>query len=370
MQTSRSTRKKLLWILLAVAAIVAFAVGLGVGLSNDDDNDNSFASNEISPSNAGNDTNDGSATSTMRLLAISPQSIHTSYSSCDALSADLTEAGRRLANYTIEHNIQWYFYPVIYGPATDMMGGQAEGAPINKVPTTEDSYGTNNQVDGVEEGDIVVSNGVQVFAAYGREILELDAASVTILSRTELPAVPATCYSDSIASMLLIDTRLVVMTYSYCDASAKIAGGSATSTSIVMGVGGTRVMFYDTTDMSLISTEALQGSYMSGRSIGNNVQIVASSWFNSYDTFTKYLDISNQTIYGAKPTESFYRNKARHEAESDLDGYVDQLTSELDCESMQKLALLQNTNDVLNFAGMLDSMATVYSFAASNASAT
>jgi uncharacterized secreted protein with C-terminal beta-propeller domain len=109
---------------------------------------------------------------------------------------------------------------------------------------------------------------------------------------------------------------------------------------------------------------------MSGRSNGDNVYIVTSSWFNSYDTFTKYLDIYNQTIYGTKPTESFYRNKARQEAESHLDAYVDQLTSELDCESMQKLALLQNTNEELNFAGMLESMATVYSFAASNASAT
>jgi DNA excision repair protein ERCC-4 len=63
----------------------------------------------------------------------------------------------------------WPQYPIAYGEsaaAADMaMPEMAATATVGSAK--EDSYGTNNQVEGVDEADIVKSDGIHVFAAYG-----------------------------------------------------------------------------------------------------------------------------------------------------------------------------------------------------------
>lgn len=391
---ARSNQKRLILILLGVVSIAALAVGLGVGLSNNNNNPGtnySYANAEtsnssggslnssvnksgtisaISPSNSSGGSLNPSVNTIGTISAISPKSIRQSYSSCDALSKDLMEAARLLVNLTIESNAQNINNPHIYfasAPGGAPLNGAADAS---KAPITESSYGTNNQVNGVEEGDIVVSNGVQVFAAYGREVVQLDTNNVTILSRTELPALPANCSSDGIANMLLIGDLLLVISYTYCDNNLNVPSGGLASARIVMGQGNTRVTVYNITNMNVYSAGSFQGDYISARAIGENVHIVTNSWLNSYDFLLQYLDPWRSDIYGDQPTESAYRAKAQVEAQQHLMPFVEQLTQELDCTSVQKLALLQNTNDFLDFSGILNSMASVTSFSAPDQTST
>ena len=255
------------------------------------------------------------------------------------------------------------------------------------IATNEDSFGTNNQVEGVDEADLLKSNGNQAFVAYGRDIVELNIEQNEVQTRTTLPdtTTGGTTGSDfcggggSIDGMLLIDERLIVFareyTY-YCGggipettldeepltSSPTSTTSSSTSQPIVQGDSATKVLIYDTTTMELLSTEELTGSYISARSIDNNVYVVTSNWINTYP-FTQKLDPYNQDIYGADFTEDQYRTMAQAEATSRAGAFVDQLVGELDCESIQPIALLQNSADALSFGGgVMESLVNVHSF--------
>ena len=99
------------------------------------------------------------------------------YDSCSALEEDLKSAAsiyletviaRNAATVTFENNPPMFGSPPIL-----------EDSNNNKVqpnePNPDDSYGTNNQVKGVDEADVVKSNGKHVFAVYGSEIVVWDA---------------------------------------------------------------------------------------------------------------------------------------------------------------------------------------------------
>jgi hypothetical protein len=68
----------------------------------------------------------------------------------------------------------------------------ADSASSNRVaePTsTEDSFETNNQVEGVDEADLIKSNGEFVFMGYGSEVIVIDLEG-TVLDRVEVPLPP------------------------------------------------------------------------------------------------------------------------------------------------------------------------------------
>ena len=64
-------------------------------------------------------------------------------------------------------------------PAMDSAGGEN----INQ----EDSFGSNNQEEGVDEADVVKSDGTYVYMAYGDLLLVTDAITGKELSRTQMP---------------------------------------------------------------------------------------------------------------------------------------------------------------------------------------
>lgn len=339
--------RQILLIILGVSVTLALVVGLSVGLTRDSDSGITAPTFNVS------------------LDAISSKTIQQSYRTCEDLRGDLVQASGYLANSVIESNAQWYFHQEYRNKGGFSGGGDIavladseSGSSSNGIPTptepaiTEDSFGTNNQVEGVEEADVVQSNGEQVFVSYGKEVVVLEADNVTVTSRRELP-VHENCTNNNIASMLLIDDRLVVITTGWCDTD---------STTIVRGRQITQALVYDIEDMSLLSTESLQGIYVSARAIGPNVHIVTSAWLSKYYSFTQYLDPYDENIYRANINENDYRNQAHFEAQDRMDGFVNQLVDELDCESVQQLALFQDSEDELTFSGILESMASVYSF--------
>jgi len=355
------------------------------------------------PGTSGNTTTTTNSTllQGITLPIISTFAIQTTYTGCDALTEDLRSAALFVADQTIEQNIQWMFHNNYnYGGDVFLIDRGDTGAPVMEAPEAdadnsastgvggagniavgEDSYGTNNQVEGVDEADVMKSNGVQAFAAYGREIVELDVDQVSVLSRTALPNIATNdCGGGggSIRGMLLIGERLIVFATEYnyeCyppvffdeeDGAAGASTGtpfstSETTTPIVSSNAATKVHVYNTISMALLSTEELTGDYVSARSIDNYVYVVTSSWMDLW-RFKRNFDPYNQEIYGTGATEDVYRAAAEAQAELVVDAFVDQLVSELDCDTIQQIALLQNTADSLGFSGVMEALVSVHSF--------
>jgi Beta propeller domain len=405
--TSNRRRTKILGMALATVAILGLALGLGFGLR-DDNNGTEMGSKTASSNNSGdvpspvppskptttttntNPTtptgNTGLAFASTRLAAISPETLSQTYASCDDLAADLKLSMRMIGRRQIGWN-KWYFtQPTVtyeegvtdgdtesegtanMAPAnslsSDMGGGDAARASgSGSSAAKESSFGTNNQVKGVEEPDIVQSNGEVVFAVYGSEIIELDAATSTITRRTK---VPVDCY-QTVNAMLLVGDRLVVITNvnSWCSSSNPVESTVATTPPedqpIVSSDSKTRMLMYNTDTMEIVSDETVRGWYMDSRAIGTNIHLITSTYFDS-NRLLQYIDpYLIETNAGKKLNETQYQKLAEAELEKRLDAYCEQLASELNCTSTQQLAWLQNTGDELDFTNALESMVTISS---------
>jgi uncharacterized secreted protein with C-terminal beta-propeller domain len=381
-------------IAFAFAAVIALSLGLGLGLPRDENssslqqNDNT-TNGSTATNGSGNNTSSNQASNPIggdnpitfasRLTTISDKTIQQVYDSCDSLNDDLSILAHLIANRTIESNY-WYFdQPTTYyeqpidgggiaadGNTADTNAGTQElvSAPEGSATkaVSESNFGTNNQVEGVEEGDFVQSNGDQVFVVYGSEIIVLAADTVNITSRTKIPNKSDNCSIGYVASMLLIDDRLVVVATSYC--SQGVASDSTTSSAseiFYVGQDSSDVYIYNTSNMLLVETINLSGSFISARGIGSNVHIVTSTYFDSY-VLTQYLEPWRDDIYGVNVTKSQYREKAQEQVVEHLQEFVDKVTQGLDCTSLQKIALFQNSDDELKFSSIVDSIATVTSF--------
>jgi uncharacterized secreted protein with C-terminal beta-propeller domain len=396
----RNRQKTVFMVALVAVAFLALSLGLGFGLSGNNDNStntsNSLEQNgnseNVSDSNknTNNENVDNSTVSNplggdnpitfaSRLTAISSTSLKQTYSSCDALAKDLSALALLVANNTIEGN-SWYFNQSYYIQPVNNYGSVQDGAPetsdnqqVASAPSgssaksvTESNYGSNNQVDGVEEGDLVQSNGEKVFVVYGEEIIVLAADTVTLTDRIKVPSTSDSCSFSYIPSMLLINNRLVVIASSYCTLATTNSTEAATDIAYY-GKDTVNAYIYNTDDLSLVRTIALKGSFIAARAIGDNVHIVTSSYVDTY-ALAQYLDPWRQDIYGVNVTELQYREKAQEQIELHLQDYVNSITEELDCNSLQKLALFQNLDDDLSFSSALDTFATVTSFSISDGS--
>lgn len=389
--TSNTGRKRtyiLISILIVVATILALSLGLGLGLSDNDHSkslqDNESAENKtnsesVDATQSGNGTSQIPGSNTIsvasRLSTISSDTIKQTYTSCDSLKDDLLLLAQHLANRTIQNNL-WYFnqqYDTpIYGDSEVVSDGANTGGATEKnlaAPTgsstksvTESNFGTNNQVEGVEEGDLVQSDGDKVFVTYGTEILVLDANAVTVTSRTEVPPDANGCKSSYIPSMILIGERLIVIATSFCDQAVTPLASESTTDSLYLGQQTDTVHIFNSVDMSLVTSMSLDGSFISARAIGENVHIVSNSYIDIY-VWLQYFDPWREDIYGVNVTEAQYIEKAKEQVDVHLQEFVDNVTQMIDCNSLQKLALLQNSNDDLSFSSYLDSVTHITSFA-------
>lgn len=401
--TPTGHRNRKLMIIVAAFAVVAvsLSVGLGVGFSNDKKSASSAdtASGKSTSANSEGtttkETSDATGSSAKAqsvsfvssLAAISPQTINESYNNCSDLHADLKANLRIIANSFIESNALYFengYMSDDYMSATarnsDSVGDTKQASSPATAPlfqnfptmagqskageaaaTGANSYGTNNQRDGVEEGDYVQSNGVQVFASYGFEIVVLDADTMTVSSRTEIPHSSDPSCGSYVYGMLLVEDSLVV----FADYSCY---NETSSTSYYSGVEvSSKLWIYDTADMSLRTTEQLAGSYVSSRAVGSNVHVVTSAYINPY-LLTQYLEvyyIDNLTT--GTLNETIYRKKALEQLDLKLDSLVESMTSNWDCSGVQKIALWQNTNETIGASAFLGGMATISSFAVSSA---
>lgn len=244
--------------------------------------------------------------------------------------------------------------------------------------TGENSFGTNNQFDGVDEADLVKSNGQHVFAVYGSEVVVIDAEAPTdgniqLLSRTQIPTDDENgidfcasfnetdCYEKAYhywwgqSSNIQIASLMI-----YEDVIAVIASSSATlrdSDPVLQNGGHTRIFVYDISSiptdgvspLTLLARKDLQGSYKTARSIDENAHIVTSSTLDIYghlDSHTnpwnnKYLEMNESAyIEAALEVSSIQAALIAAELTTELVALFGDASSDDDCSSISKVAIM------------------------------
>jgi len=395
--------------LLAGIGILVGVVGLTVGLS-------------VSSSLHKKKTPD-TLYATINRLSSFDASVLNGYDSCQSLQLDLEEAVEIMAMTQIENAAKSHFQSdysdwflqrgggmggFLSGPADAMPEIMDEAADADTTMSDsgsdagssfgEDSYGTNNQFDGVDEADLVKSNGKQVFAAYGSEIVVVDANSDTgtttqLLSRTQIPTDDengvdlcvdyddTNCYEhDSfwwgqssnieIASLMLHKDVLAVITSS----STSLRNSSP----VLQNSRHTRIFFYDISNiptdglspLTLLARKDLQGVYKTARSIHDNAHIVTGSSLNIYQHLWKHINPWDEKYENMG--ESEYKQSALEAALSQVSKIASDLTAELnsddDCSKVSKIAvMLKNVNGgsripLITASPVLQTFTMVHSF--------
>ncbi len=146
--------------------------------------------------------------------------------------------------------------------------------------TTADASGTNNQVAGVEEADLVKTDGVFVYALVEGELLVIDAdpASLAVRSRTPVPG--------GAAELFIHGNRVTVVSHEWVPAtegqhpiSRPFANewGLAVIDIVQPGKSQAVVTVFDLADPAtprVIEQTRLEGTLLAARSVGGNVYVV------------------------------------------------------------------------------------------------
>lgn len=233
-------------------------------------------------------------------LSYFDSSIVSGYSKCEDLTKDLEAAAKLIVDVRVDLNAKGKFREEWYsgwlprgGWRVEVLNGEGpvftveEGATENKGQVGggsgggENSFGTNNQVDGVEEADLIKSDGEVVYAAYGDKVVIWNANTGVELSRTTLPTEDG---NGRISSLLIHEKRLVAI--SSLPSYMRPFDGNR----ILNGYHSTSIFTYDIssipTDKSplpLLARKDLQGSYQTARSIDNVAHIVTNSYVTTWD---------------------------------------------------------------------------------------
>lgn len=220
---SLSPGKKALYTFCFVAALA----GLIGGLATLRTKRTSYGDDMIEPPSFGGNVPARSSVFFSRLSYFN-ETVLNGYDQCDDLDLDLQEAIEIVGNVTIDHFVSYHFTYNYYWygiqcrgggqdciqmmddvvampevlmrdpPVMESVDADTDSAPDNKESVAdsapgsaggEDSFGTNNQVQGVDEADLLKSDGIHVFAAYGDKVMVWNADNGTLLSTTVIPTV-------------------------------------------------------------------------------------------------------------------------------------------------------------------------------------
>merc|ERR1712151_161046 len=321
------------------------------------------------------------------------EGILSGYPTCSKLLTDVEEAAKYLANVIIQNKDSNQFS--VMAASGDYYSG---GAGIN-------SYETNNQVNGVDEADVVKSDGNNVYLAYGNELVVVSIDG-EILSRTPMPQVdysfPVIGYwspdsviqeadaeigtttsfkarssmkplyyspTQNIRSLLWHDGRLAVI----------VEGYQYSSSLIFLSGGMTAVLLYDVNEdgtLTLVDKKTIRGLYRDARSIDNQAHIVTTSSINS-SLFSSYL---RAWMFPQGISDEEYKKRAYAIAKGLAPQFAKQLVAELlgsthdgsvddySCAQIVRLSLMRNgastdyTPDLTSGNGILNSYAQTTSF--------
>lgn len=282
------------------------------------------------------------------------EDITNGYISPDEFKSDLRNVARFLLDSVVKRNLGSEVNNAAGGDleVEPGVGVAAEGSNSDmRAPDVGDNvndFGTNNQEDSVEEGDIIVSNGRHVFAVYGDRVVIWDATTGDMLSDIKMPtfdeslnstkgSAAATSRSDIdffysgpfINDLLLDGDRLVVVVGGYGNAMRAAPGAEQP---ILYDYNGARIVIYDisaldsTGTITQLFSEDINGSYNSMRAIGSNLHIVTMS---GLDTYTHLVAPFERWNY-PNVTDEEYIAQVQEAAEGKvITKFVEQLASEL-----------------------------------------
>lgn len=165
------------------------------------------------------------------------------------------------------------------GMAQDMV--QEESSNLKEAAPAVDSAagysGTNVQVDGVDEADIIKTDGEYLYQVRDKEILLVKAYpadELAVKSRIELAENPQDIFID--------DNRLVVISNDYGVYPYRYDSGAATELKIMPRYpyqNGLTITTYDTSSKSSpvkLDTFKMEGDYVSSRKIGSSVYVISN----------------------------------------------------------------------------------------------
>ncbi len=232
------------------------------------------------------------------------QHVLNGYNSCKDLERDVRAALKLLADTIIAQGKtnDCRFIPMYAEMAM-------EDSTVSKSDVKETSYGTNNQVDGVDEADIVKSDGTNIFLGYGDQVIVTDLEG-NILTNATLPPPPTanltgsqpmpydtysmpkmsiwrppTPVTRTVQALLLHENIITaIATYNNWECASALCGGV------------TNAFIYqfnsDDSTLTLLTQLDINGVYCTGRTIGNSAHIAATATVDTW-SFTSQLDRYN-----------------------------------------------------------------------------
>ncbi len=200
-------------------------------------------------------------------------------------------------------------------PAPDTAGTEQK-SPDTTIPAGPDYSQTNIQVAGVDEADIIKSDGSYFYIVSGNSLAIVQAtpaADAKIVSTVALTDYPQGLYiSDDHTKLAVYGSQNQV--YYPMGAGAKVMAGGPVSTMMPIRGGSQQTFFkvYDITDKTqpkLIRDVSFEGSATDSRMVGNFVYFITQkneyNWFDGPYPLPRILD--NGKVVGGEPDSASYR---------------------------------------------------------------
>ena len=324
-----------------------------------------------------------------------------SYDNTAQVKKDLEEAAKFTMNSAIQDGInalerfnerQFIDGPIAF--ASVEANSVADVAAASPSAEGVSDFETNNQEEGVDEADLVKSDGKYNFVGYGDILVIWEAATGQSVLNSTLPplagftAAPSPAPTDDkpeeerplfdeplissisifpgrpffrprprIQSLLLESDRLVLFVSGYGDEVRKAAGRKF----FFRDAFNTRVLIYDTSklpeELPLVDQKDMQGSFRDARAIGNNIHVVTTASWDSW-RYLQPLRQWDKRYAGMNSTE--YKAAARAVALNEsIPAFVDGLMEEVTAGGLPNLSRISlwlgNSTDAADsiFSGRL-----------------
>lgn len=189
-------------------------------------------------------------------------------------------------------------------PVADMMESSASGsnapapavtsqAPSKSSGTTDSSSShstTNVQVEGVDEADIVKTNGKEIYQLRQNDIKITSVSSTGTLKALSTIALDSSLYGNDMYLhdnlLVVIGTRQSYMPYPIADEMPLQPGQVYAPTIMPPTEPSTKILFYDISNPAkpmLVREFDTDGSYSTSRMTNGNLYLIATKWLNIYN---------------------------------------------------------------------------------------
>ncbi|EKD52102.1 MAG: hypothetical protein ACD_62C00117G0001 [uncultured bacterium] len=206
----------------------------------------------------------------------------TYYKSCDDLLTDIQNALLAQAEATLD-SYQCGAEDELYAGGEDV--GAVDVAAESDGNATADYTGTNLQEQGVDEADIIKTDGTYLYAATAEGVDVFKAWPVSEFAKI------ATIGTDAVPTALyLTEARLIVITSMSGNTDGSVAIGMAwdavdTSLGNTLSQQMTEILFYDVSDPALptvIKEKNIQGEYVNSRLVDGLIHVVVNAGSPQY----------------------------------------------------------------------------------------